>query len=75
MPVEGRIPRAPPPAPAADPVALRRTCPPFLAPDTPYDTGTYLTLLCRAVETLLWHHGYDGRRLLHILAEQGIIPE
>ena len=48
---------------------------PFLAPDTPYDTGKYLELLCRAVETLLWHHGYDSRRLLHILAEQGIIPE
>ena len=36
---------------------------PFLAPDTPYDTGKYLELLCRAVETLLWHHGYDCRRL------------
>jgi DNA polymerase elongation subunit (family B) len=48
---------------------------PFLAPDTPYDTGKYVELLCRAVETLLWHHGYDGRRLFHILAEQGIIPE
>ena len=47
---------------------------PFLAPDTPYDTGTYLTLLCRAVETLLWHHGYDCRRLLRILAERGVIP-
>jgi DNA polymerase elongation subunit (family B) len=47
---------------------------PFLAPDTPYDTGTYLTLLCRAVETLLWHHGYDCRRLLRILAERGAIP-
>jgi DNA polymerase-2 len=47
---------------------------PFLAPDTPYDTGTYLTLLCRAVETLLWHHGYDCRRLLRILAERGATP-
>lgn len=48
---------------------------PFLTPDTPYDTGKYVELLCRAVETLLWHHGYDGHRLLHILAERGIIPE
>jgi len=47
---------------------------PFLAPDTPYDAGTYLMLLCRAVETLLWHHGYDCRRLLRILAERGAIP-
>jgi DNA polymerase-2 len=47
---------------------------PFLAPDTPYDTGKYLELLCRAVETLLWHHGYDCRRLLHILAERGAVP-
>ena len=37
--------------------------------------GKFLELLCRAVETLLWHHGYDSRRLLRILAEQGIIPE
>ncbi len=48
---------------------------PFLAPDTPYDTGKYLELLCRAAETLLWHHGYDCRRLLHILAERGVVPE
>jgi DNA polymerase-2 len=47
---------------------------PFLAPDTPYDTGKYLELLCRAVETLLWHHGYDCRRLQKILAERGIRP-
>ncbi len=45
---------------------------PFLAPDTPYDTGKYLELLCRAVETLLWHHGYDCPRLLWILAERGV---
>ncbi|MBI2114147.1 MAG: hypothetical protein HYT85_03535 [candidate division NC10 bacterium] len=48
---------------------------PFLAPDTLYDTGKYLELLCRAVETLLWHHGYDHGRLLRILAERGVIPE
>ncbi|MBI2164112.1 MAG: hypothetical protein HYU32_08315 [candidate division NC10 bacterium] len=48
---------------------------PFLAPDTLYDTGKYLELLCRAVETLLWHHGYDCGRLLRILAERGVIPE
>ncbi|MEK7219735.1 MAG: DNA polymerase domain-containing protein, partial [candidate division NC10 bacterium] len=48
---------------------------PFLAPDTPYDTGKYLELLCRAVETLLWHHGYDCGRLLRILAERGVISE
>jgi DNA polymerase elongation subunit (family B) len=48
---------------------------PFLAPDTPYDTGAYLTLLCRAVETLLWHHGYDGGRLRAILADRGVVPE
>jgi DNA polymerase elongation subunit (family B) len=47
---------------------------PFLAPDTPYDTGKYLEFLCRAVETLLWHHGYDCRRLLRILVERGVIP-
>jgi len=48
---------------------------PFLSPDTPYDTGKYLELLCRAAETLLWHHGYDCRRLLRILAERGVMPE
>jgi DNA polymerase elongation subunit (family B) len=48
---------------------------PFLAPDTPYDTGKYLDLLCRAAETLLWHHGYDCRRLQKILAERGVMPE
>ncbi len=47
---------------------------PFLAPDTPYDTGKYLELLCRAAETLLWHHGYDCPRLLRILADRGVIP-
>jgi DNA polymerase II len=36
---------------------------PLLTPDTPYDTEQYLELLCRAAETLLWHHGYDCRRL------------
>ncbi|HEX9898725.1 MAG TPA: DNA polymerase domain-containing protein [Candidatus Methylomirabilis sp.] len=45
---------------------------PFLAPDTPYDTGKYLELLCRAAETLLWHHGYDCRTLQAILAERGV---
>lgn len=47
---------------------------PFVAPDTPYDTGKYLELLCRAAETLLWHHGYDCRRLFRVLAERGVIP-
>ncbi|HWU39287.1 MAG TPA: DNA polymerase domain-containing protein, partial [Candidatus Acidoferrum sp.] len=47
---------------------------PFLAPDTPYDAGKYVELLCRAVETLLWHHGYDCPRLFHILTEQKAIP-
>ena len=42
---------------------------PLLTPDTPYDTEKYLELLCRAAETLLWHHGYDGRRLRDFLAE------
>jgi len=41
---------------------------PFVTPDTPYDTEKYLELLCRAVETLLWHHGYDCRRLRALLA-------
>jgi DNA polymerase-2 len=48
---------------------------PFLAPDTPYDTGKYLELLCRAVETLLWHHGYDCRRLEALLAERGVVSD
>jgi len=43
---------------------------PLLAPDTPYDTEKYLELLCRAAETLLWHHGYDCRRLRLFLEEQ-----
>jgi DNA polymerase-2 len=42
---------------------------PLLTPDTPYDTEKYLELLCRAAETLLWHHGYDCRRLRDFLAE------
>jgi len=46
---------------------------PFVAPDTPYDTGKYLELLYRAVETLLCHHGYDCRRLQALLVEQGIV--
>jgi DNA polymerase elongation subunit (family B) len=46
---------------------------PFLTPDTPYDTEKYLELLCRAVETLLWHHGYDCRRLHALLVERGIV--
>ena len=45
---------------------------PLVAPDTPYDTGKYLELLCRAAETLLWHHGYDCRRLQALLVERGI---
>jgi DNA polymerase elongation subunit (family B) len=44
---------------------------PLSGPDTPYDTGKYLELLCRAAETLLWHHGYDCRRLEAFLAERG----
>ena len=48
---------------------------PLLAPDTPYDTGKYLELLCRAAETLLWHHGYDCPRLQGLLAERGVIRE
>jgi hypothetical protein len=48
---------------------------PFLAPDTPYDTGKYLELLCRAAETLLWHHGYDCQRLSAILEQRGVIPD
>ena len=46
---------------------------PFLTPDTPYDTGKYLELLCRAVETLLWHHGYECERLHALLVERGIV--
>jgi len=46
----------------------------FLAPDTPYDTGKYLELLCRAAETLLWHHGYDCQRLSAILEQRGVLP-
>lgn len=42
---------------------------PLLTPDTPYDTEKYVELLCRAAETLLWHHGYDCRRLRDFLAE------
>jgi DNA polymerase-2 len=42
---------------------------PLLTSDTPYDTEKYLELLCRAAETLLWHHGYDCRRLRDFLAE------
>jgi hypothetical protein len=30
-------------------------------------------LLCRAAETLLWHHGYDCQRLQAILAERGVV--
>jgi DNA polymerase-2 len=44
---------------------------PFLAPDTPYDTGQYREMLCKAAETLLWHHGYDCRRLRNFLSERG----
>jgi DNA polymerase elongation subunit (family B) len=42
---------------------------PLLSPDTPYDTDKYTELLCKAAETLLWHHGYDWRRLRAFLAE------
>jgi DNA polymerase-2 len=45
---------------------------PLLAPDTPYDTDSYLVLLCRAAETLLWHHGYDVPRLLGFLEARGV---
>ena len=45
---------------------------PFAGPDTPYDTGKYMELLCRAVETLLWHHGYTVKRLQEVLARQGL---
>lgn len=45
---------------------------PLMAPDTPYDTEKYLELLCRAAETLLWHHGYDLKRLRAVLAERGV---
>jgi DNA polymerase-2 len=48
---------------------------PLLAPDTPYDTGKYLELLCRAAETLLWHHGYDCKRLHDLLAMREVIRE
>jgi DNA polymerase elongation subunit (family B) len=46
---------------------------PFLTPDTPYDTGKYLELLCRSAETLLWHHGYDCQRLQAILRKRGAL--
>ncbi len=45
---------------------------PFLAPDTPYDTGQYRELLCKAAETLLWHHGYGCQRLRDFLSERGV---
>jgi len=48
---------------------------PLVAPDTPYDTGKYLELLCKAAETLLWHHGYDCRRLGAILAARGVVAD
>ncbi|MFA5028191.1 MAG: DNA polymerase domain-containing protein [Candidatus Methylomirabilota bacterium] len=48
---------------------------PLLAPDTPYDTGKYLELLCRAAETLLWHHGYTWKRLEAFLEERGVRGE
>jgi len=48
---------------------------PFASPDTPYDTGKYLELLCRAVETLLWHHGYTVERLRAVLAERGVVAK
>jgi DNA polymerase II len=48
---------------------------PLVAADTPYDTGKYLELLCKAAETLLWHHGYDCPRLLDLLAERGVVAD
>lgn len=48
---------------------------PLVAADTSYDTGQYLGLLCKAVETLLWHHGYDCRRLLDLLAERNVVAD
>ena len=48
---------------------------PLVAADTPYDTGKYLELLCKAAETLLWHHGHDCRRLLDLLAARGVVPD
>ena len=45
---------------------------PFAGPDTPYDTGKYLELLCRAAETLLWHHGYTVERLRKVLGDRGL---
>ena len=45
---------------------------PFYTPDTSYDTGKYLELLCKAAETLLWHHGYDCQRLRNFLTERDV---
>ncbi len=55
-------------------VEARVTVAPLLGADTPYDTAAYLELLCRAAETLLWHHGYDVARLKAFLAERGVAP-
>lgn len=57
-------------AAAPDP-ASRVTAFPLCRPDTPYDTATYLDLLCRAAETLLWHHGYTRQRLREHLEAAG----
>ena len=48
---------------------------PLVTPDTPYDTGKYLELLCKAAETVLWHHGYDCNRLRTFLVAQGAMRE
>ena len=44
----------------------------LIAPETSYDTKKYIELLCRAAETVLWHHGYDAKRLRSILAGRGV---
>lgn len=44
---------------------------PLATPETPYDAEKYTEFLCKAAETLLWHHGYDGERLRALLREGG----
>jgi DNA polymerase-2 len=60
---------------AAPNAAARVRAFPLVAADTPYDTGKYLELLCKAVETLLWHQGYDCPRLLDLLAERSVVAD
>jgi DNA polymerase II len=45
---------------------------PLASADTAYDTGKYLELLCKAAETLLWHHGYGTKRIRAFLADLGV---